>query len=614
MLEASDVIAGKIAVQLGMAAADVVREHLRALDAAPGDRRNLLNHLHAADLLDEGQLELLRHRTALYEHVRREASYVRLLERNTTIQKQTVARLLAQLERSAFRRRLGEVLVKRGNISAEYDQELQRTLEDTLTRDEARILGRYRAEGFAGVARPLIARSRLEPEDFKISTLFRGKETRALVDRAELNLLRQEAEQAARAEAEAAATLILDGPEGGAAEDGTSTVILGDERQPVDPYGDTAKLAPGAASLPDPIPDLPRSETFSASRRGLGELQADEADEAADDDDDEAPANVLTDLERLADYAIVEVLGTGGMGAVFLAQKDGAGEYVAIKVLLNGAATEEEKGRFAREVELTRRVGHPGVIGILDAGEAPGGMSYLVVPALAGKELRDLLGEGGLEPALAARVLTQLLEALEAVHQAGIVHRDLKPENVFVLAGGDEVRLMDFGLAKPADEARDEVDVFLTQTGEVSGSPAYIAPESVTGDPIDGRTDIYSLGILLFEMLTGQLPLSSETSQGYLTQHMICPPATLAEARPDRAWSPELEGLLERMLAKTRGERPESCAAILAELEGGLAEAIRASAPPAPESEPVEEDAPAEPAPASWGFRGLLGRLLGPSR
>ncbi len=599
MLTTFDVITGKMVVQLGFASGAEVRALLRAIDAEPARRHDILNRLTAQGRITQEQLELLRHRAALYEHVRREATYVRLLERGTTIQKETVARLLAELERSTFRRRLGDVLVRRGSLKAEYDRSLVERQERMLAREDEKILERYRAEDFAGVERPLIAGSRLEPHEFKISTLFRTKETRALVDKAELELLRKEAareqrraqeEDARRAAAQQAgvddATLIMDGPAAGASDPALA---------------ETAKLAPGTVA----------AAQAEAAAEAAGERTTETSDGALRGSGRFLSAAELGKLQRLRDYAIVEVLGVGGMGAVFLAQKDGAGEYVAIKVLLDRAASDMELGRFDREIELTRRVRHPNVIAILDSGQTRSGLRFLVVPALAGKELRGLLEEAGgvgLPPALAIRVFEQCCEGLQAVHEQAIVHRDIKPENVFVLAGGrHEIKLMDFGLAKPSTEADGDFDVFMTQTGEVSGSPAYIAPETVTNDPIDARTDIYSLGVMLFEMLTGQLPLTSETAQGYLTQHLICPPLTLAEAAPTYRWPADLEELLASMLGKTRGERPASCAAILERLRGGLADEVR-------NVEMVMERTAILPAPepaaeGGYGFKGLLGRL-----
>ncbi len=169
---------------------------------------------------------------------------------------------------------------------------------------------------------------------------------------------------------------------------------------------------------------------------------------------------------------------------------------------------------------------------------------------------------------------------------------------------------MDFGVAKPADDDEgQEIDVYRTREMQVAGSPAYIAPESVSCDPIDGRTDVYSLGVLLFEMLTGKLPLSSETSHGYLTQHLISPPMTLGEASPDFDWPQGLEDLVASMLIKGKTERP-TCLEILATLDAGLAQEIEALAPVA--AEPVDRPEEVEVGPdgkAPWGFKGLLGRL-----
>lgn len=585
MLSASDIITGKIVIQLGLADADFVRGLLRDIDAHPDANRDLVNRLYEAGKIDAKGIEFLRHRVALYEHVRNEAVYVRLMERGTSIQKGTVARLLAQLERSAFRRRLGDVLVKRGSLKPEYDRSIVKKREDVVKKDNERILQRYRDEDFVGVTKPLIPNSRLDPAEFKISTLFRSKQTRVLVDKAEIALLRKEAERAKAAKQAAAEDV---------------TLILGEIPAGVDVHADTKKLPPGAVD---------EAKAAVAAERA--------ADEAGDEPAGTLSIEEVKNLTRIADYTVVETLGVGGMGAVFLGQKDGAGEYCAIKVLLNQAATEEEKGRFNREITLAQAIQHQNVLGIIEVGTTPQGFSFMVVPALAGKELRELLEldpDNGLAPPLVHAIFVQVLQGMQAIHEMGIVHRDMKPENVFVLAGGmHDCKIMDFGLAKPSTDKEAEIDVFQTQTGEVSGSPAYIAPESVTSDPIDGRTDIYSLGIMLFELFTGKLPLSSETSSGYLTQHLICPPLTLAEAKPDVAWPPELEGLLERMMGKTRDERPESCAAILAELEAGLGEKIdkiMSVSEAAAKSQVEQLDAPTEEKP-KWGFKGLLGRLRG---
>jgi serine/threonine protein kinase len=276
-----------------------------------------------------------------------------------------------------------------------------------------------------------------------------------------------------------------------------------------------------------------------------------------------------------------------------------------VKVLLNGKASRDERARFQREVELTPLVKHRNVITLIDSGTTHDELTYLVVPALAGKELRAYIeaSPNGLAPEVVVRVFSQLLMGLQAIHDAGIVHRDLKPENVFVLAGGQyDVKVMDLGLAKRAKESGE--DVFRTVAGEIVGSPAYIAPETVQCDPADARTDLYSVGIMLFECLTGKRPIDSLTSVGYLTAHMVAPPLTLIEAIPDRPWPAAAEKLVARLLEKSRDERPQSAAEALKELEAVAPSLVAMGLPPG-----------AQPADAALTKKmlsmTLLGRLQG---
>ncbi len=570
MVRTDDVMAGKVTVQLGLCTADAARAALRELDAAPEGAPDLVNRLTARCGLSTQAIETIRHRVALYAHVRLEAIYLRLLEREASIGREAVAELLARLEATAHRRRLGDALVRAGRLQQEADRALLEKAKAAMVSEDARIIARYRDEDWAGVQKPLIKGSRLDPHDFRISTLFRSKETRALVDKVDLEALRREALARSERRPDAAAP-----PEA----------------------APRAAGAGGHAPLPLPTP-VPAPAAADAGPMTMADVKT---------------------MRRIGDYDVVEVLGVGGMGAVFLGQKEGVAEYSAIKVMLGSAAGETELGRFKREIELMRRVHHPNVISVLDAGETPGGLIYMVVPALAGKELRNLIdqaGGEGLPPHVVDRVFEQICAGLGAAHDQRIIHRDLKPENAFVLAGAERVvRLMDFGLAKLEDDAPDqEGQGFRTMGGgEVVGSPMYIAPESVSNDPVDRRTDIYSLGVMLFEMLTGKLPLESETTQGFLGQHLICPPATLAEARPERTWPPELEDLLARMLAKTREERPATCAEALAAWKAALP-ALLAAQGARLATAPPEPPPAAPPAPGPQGGRGLKGlihKLLG---
>ena len=240
---------------------------------------------------------------------------------------------------------------------------------------------------------------------------------------------------------------------------------------------------------------------------------------------------------------------------------------VAVKVTHTERAAPEDLARFERELTLLGRVDHEKVVRLMDQGETEDGLRYMVMPFYAGKDLKDVLDETeGLLPL--ARVLDiscQLLAGLEAVHQAGVVHRDLKPENLFVLAGDEgEVRLVDFGIARPADRDPDEreVDLFRSRSGVISGSPAYVAPETITGDAIDGRTDLYSFGVMLYRLLTGRFPLFAESPYDYLREHLVGVPLTLFQGRRDVGWHEEFERLVASLLAKEPADRPPSAASV----------------------------------------------------
>ena len=595
MLTTGDVMAGKMLVQLGLGNGEELRSLLHEVDADPGKQRDLIHRLVERGRLKKDEVELIRHRVALYEHVRREAVYLRFLERSLSVDKKTVADLIARLERAAYRRRLGEALVLQGRVTPEQDKALTAQMWDWLAADDERILGRYRKEGFAGIQKPLIPRSRLEPQEFKISTLFRGQETRVLVEKAELQAMR-----AALGEGPPPTPPPESGRLRGAAEKG------GEARHP-HRHSRLETPTPPPPTGPGPDGTFP---TFSAQPPKPAPAAPGRG----------VSMEEVVKLKEIAGLQVVELLGQGGMGAVFLAQGR-TGEFVAIKVLVEQLAGELPRHRFKREIELLGRVRHPNLIHVIDSGVTPQGLAYLVIPALAGKELREHLqaaGGKGLPAEVVLRVMEQVLSGMSAVHAQRIVHRDLKPENVFVLAGGTwDVRVMDFGLSKLGADAEGVVPpAFKSATDEVAGSPAYISPESVTNDPIDARSDIYSLGIMLFELLTGRLPLESETAQGFLGQHLICPPLTLAEAVPGRPWPAKLEDLIQRMLAKSPAERPQSCDEVLAALRG-LREELLAAERQAVAGSSTQDQAKAQavtlaPAREEGGrWRGLIGKLLG---
>ncbi len=274
-------------------------------------------------------------------------------------------------------------------------------------------------------------------------------------------------------------------------------------------------------------------------------------------------------------YLIEESLGEGGMGVVFRAQHVELGRQFAVKVLRRDFGTDPESvERFAREARAASGIGHPHIVNVVDFGTLRDGSPYLVMEFLQGETLsRRLAREGSLPPEDAMAIAEQIADALQAAHALGVVHRDLKPDNVFLVprAEGPHAKLLDFGVAKVLGAARK-----LTRTGVVFGTPQYMSPEQAAGQPVDHRTDIYALGLLLYEMLTGRVPFQGDSFMGVLSQHMFdLPPPPSEVCGHDLG---PLERLVLWSLEKSPDDRPLDAQAFLDELRrirgGGTAPAL----------------------------------------
>jgi len=265
----------------------------------------------------------------------------------------------------------------------------------------------------------------------------------------------------------------------------------------------------------------------------------------------------------LADrYHVMKKLGEGGMGQVYLAEHVKMGRKSAIKVLNPSMVYDPDAvARFNREAANASRISHPSVCAIYDFGETPEGLIYLAMEFVEGQPLTEVLKrEGALPVARAVAIFAQVAGALHAAHDLGIVHRDLKPDNVMIARardGTDVVKVVDFGIAKlVGSDASQEV----TKTGLVIGTPEFMSPEQLSGDKLDGRSDIYSLGLVFFKMLTGRLPFEAGTVQETLIQRLTEEPAKLAAARPDLRFPPGLQETLDSALARTPVARYQSAA------------------------------------------------------
>jgi len=230
-------------------------------------------------------------------------------------------------------------------------------------------------------------------------------------------------------------------------------------------------------------------------------------------------------------FKIVKLLGEGGMGAVYQGEQNVGGTVrkVAIKTLHQHLSADPKiKQRFERECATVAELQHPNTIQLYDYGTTDDGLLYMVMEFVQGQSLASILEkQGSLEPTRTSHILQQVCDALWEAHALGIVHRDLKPDNIVLTERAkDWVKVLDFGIAKRS-EAPDKQEQKLTQQGTVLGTPPYMSPEQFTGKPIDARSDIYSIGMIAYEMLAGRLPFTAQTPWEWATQHMTQPPQPL---------------------------------------------------------------------------------------
>ena len=256
-------------------------------------------------------------------------------------------------------------------------------------------------------------------------------------------------------------------------------------------------------------------------------------------------------------YLVEKRLGEGGMGVVYLARHVVLNKPVAIKVLRK-AHDEAAWKRFVQEAQSASSVNHNNVVGISDFGVISG-HAYLVMEYLDGETLTDLVNRGPTDPLRVARIGAQIARGLQAVHEKGVVHRDLKPDNIFLVereGKKDVVKIVDFGLAKIEAGQR------LTQDGTVVGTAEYISPEQVTGQDTDARSDQYSLGCILYELLTAQLPFEGESTATLIYKHVYKSPKAPRKLRPEMKIPASLEAVVLKCMAKKPGDRFASMAAL----------------------------------------------------
>jgi len=273
-------------------------------------------------------------------------------------------------------------------------------------------------------------------------------------------------------------------------------------------------------------------------------------------------------VDRVGEYVVKGLIGEGGMGVVYEGLQPVIGKRVAIKLLKKDFAQDpEEARRLLEEARSVNQIGHRGIIDIFSFGTLPDGRQYFVMEYMVGVPLsQHVKKHAPLLPQDVLQIVDEIAAALGAAHNAGVIHRDLKPSNVFLVSspdGSSYVKLLDFGLAKQAQFARGETPQ--TRASRVLGTPEFMAPEQARAEPVGPKTDLYALGVVTYEMLTGSLPFDAPTAFEIVNMHLNVPPEPPSSR--EESVPPELDQLVLKLLEKSASDRPPTAEVVRQEIK-----------------------------------------------
>jgi len=324
-------------------------------------------------------------------------------------------------------------------------------------------------------------------------------------------------------------------------------------------------------NLRSEVEKLIAAHSNASAERFIGGMAAEKAASyLLDENELEPPAKALNEGQQFGSYEILEALGIGGMGEVYLARDSRLGRTVALKVLtLEVSRDVRRMKRFRQEAKVASSLNQPNILTVYEFGEVEG-LTFLATEFIEGETLRDHLHENKLKLGEILDIGIQVLAALDAAHEARIVHRDMKPENVMIRRRDHVVKVLDFGLAKVAenkssrkDEASEAATAFKTAPGTIVGTINYLSPEQARGDAVDERTDIWSTGVMMYEMVAGTIPFSGATTSHTIVQILEKDPVPLSKLGNVPT---ELERIVEKAMAKSPDERYQTAKDMLIDL------------------------------------------------
>ncbi|RMG15138.1 MAG: serine/threonine protein kinase, partial [Planctomycetota bacterium] len=501
MASYSDILFGRIVLKNRL----VPQAQVEACLRQKGPGQSLGEALVERGLLSRSQARKVQRAQALMQFLRAEKAFARILYEQRLVDLATLQRCFRRQEQERYRVRIGQLLLQEGRLSPEQlEQVVDRQLV-VLAEDT----GRIEEEGLLGAGAS------------------------------------EEQEQ-------------------GQADEAVER--LSGLREAEDLESSRMKSAVG----PRGLFDAPSREAIRRTLpfRPAASLGAEEGPPASGEKDE------LVGTTIASRYRILAKVGEGGMGTVYKAEHCLMEKIVALKVLHPALVSNRGSlDRFRQEIRAASRFQHKNVVQIYDAGEGEGGIFYMAMEFAAGDTLEEVIRrEGALTIDRALAYFRQTLRAVAEAHKKRIIHRDLKSGNLILTRGKDGlplVKVMDFGIAKIAFDEQEALGagpgLYRTQEGIVTGTPQYMSPEQASGERVDHRSDLYSLGVILFEMLTGELPFRSDTPMGYLGKHIVEPPPRPSSLRPDLP--PVLDEVVLRLLEKSPDDRYQSADQVLADLD-----------------------------------------------